>query len=376
MRNGFYQETVVLPRCLEILAAALPDSWGLETVSPKDLGHSFADALVTITPPSGSPVVLSVEVKGAGLRTDTIAHLRSTLSDIHGIPCLLSEYFSPRTREVMAKVGFSGMDTTGWVHIVSDQPPVLIDRPGATRAPREPRNENIQRLTGASTARVLRYLVTASLPRGIREIADGCHVSPGTVSKLLPTLEREGVIAPRGRRGPVASLNREGLIERWAEDYSLAKGNSSVESFLDPRGLKHAAEVLARDGRAVLTGVHGGLAYLNDGQTPVVSGKQIAAYCDAPQRIAREIGLYPVDKSQANVVLIVPKDRELLRCTRYSERANGWVAPLGQVLVDLRSLPGREADLADQIMSSLSEQGPDPDSGWTVWAEKKDARTG
>lgn len=375
VRNEFYEETVVMPRCLEILAAALPDSWDLETVNHKDLGRSFPDAFVTIRPPAGSSVLLAIETKGTRLRTDAIAHLRSTFSDVPGIPCLLSEYFPPRTRELMAEVGFSGVDTTGWIHIVSDQPPILIDRQGAPRAPREPRKENIERLTGTSTARVLRYLVTASLPRGVREIADDCHVSPGTVSKLLPTFEREGIMPPRDRRGPVESINRKDLIDRWAQDYSLAKGNFRVESFLDPRGLQHAADALTRDDRTVLTGVHGGLAYLNESQTPVVSSKQLTAYCDNPQRIAREIGLYPVEKSKSNVVLIVPKDPELLQKTRYSERAGGWVAPLGQVLVDLKTFPGREADLANQIIDSLSELGSDSEYGWTMWSEKKEAKT-
>ena len=69
------------------------------------------------------------------------------------------------------------------------------------------------------------------------------------------------------------------------------------------------------------------------------------------------------------------QDPELLQKTRYSERAGGWVAPLGQVLVDLKTFPGREADLANQIIDSLSELGSDSEYGWTMWSEKKEAKT-
>lgn len=375
VRNELYEETAVLPRCLEILAAALPDTWDLKVADSGDSARRFPDAVATIRPPGGSTIALAIEAKAAPLRTNTIAHLAATFEGTQGIPCLFAEYVPPSTRQAMDKLGLSGVDTTGWVHILSHEPPVLIDREGASRAPRVPRNERIERLNGASTGRVLRYLVTATLPRGIREIAADCQVSPGTVSKLLPTLEREGITAPRSPREPLRSVNRADLIDRWAQDHSLAKSNAQVLSYFDPRGMHHATEAVGSDDRTVLTGVHGGLAYLADGQTPVVSGKQLTAYCDDPQRIAREANLYPVDKSRAHVLLVVPRDPDLLQRTRFSHKANGWVAPLGQVLVDLKSLPGREADLADQIIDSLSRVDPDTDSGWTVWAEKKGAET-
>lgn len=99
----------------------------------------------------------------------------------------------------MEELGINGVDTTGWVRIVSNYPAILMTHPGATRAPWV-RDETIQRLTGPSTSRVLRQLIASGAPLGVRELALACSVSPGTVAKLLPTLTREGIITrtPQG----------------------------------------------------------------------------------------------------------------------------------------------------------------------------------
>lgn len=368
MRNEGIEETALANRCLELFAEIFPATWTAHLTRPTP-SQRTPDFLVTLQPPSGSPIVFAVEIKGAPLSSESITTIKESLAKVQGIPCVFAEYLSPRARSALVNQGLNGMDSTGWARITNDVPTIHIVRPGSSRAPRQARNESIERLSGPSTGRVLRFLITAPLPMGVREIAQACAVSPGTVSKLLPTLEREGVIAPRSPRGLVTSVHRQGLVERWAQDYSLQQSSRKLNAFIDPRGIAHALKTLAFEENAVLTGVQAGLAYLPATETSVVPNKQLTVLCSDPVGVARRIGLYPVDKSEANVFLALPKDPDLLRHNFFSDRAQGWVAPLGQVLVDLKSLPGREADVADQIIGTLERQ--ETEEAWTRWGQER-----
>lgn len=273
-----------------------------------------------------------------------------------GIPTVFSEYMPPTTRKRLEEAGISGMDTTGWVRIFADDPIVLIDRPGANRAP-QIRNETIERFTGPSTSRVLRYLATAPVPLGVRQIAQECRVSPGTVAKLLPTLEREDIVR-RAPRGPVEAIRRVELIERWAQDYDFIKGNRRVLTLMDPRGVDHTLKYLSQVQETIVTGVHAGRAILPSSVTPVVPGKRLMLYATDPYAIAGQLDVIPVVRGKANIIIASPLDPDLLLESWHSKKLGLRVAPVGQVLVDLKSLPGRESDLADQIMEVFSSNDP------------------
>ena len=290
-----------------------------------------------------------------------LQQVEERLAQNRGIPTIISEYFPPTTRKRLEDAGISGMDTTGWVRIFSDDPIVLIDRPGADRAP-QIRNETIERFTGPSTSRILRYLMTAPVPLGVRQIALECRVSPGTVAKLLPTLEREDIIR-RVPRGPVEAIRRFELVERWAQDYTFFKGNRQVLTLMDPRGVDHALKYLSEVQEAVVTGVHAGRAILPSSVTPVVPGKRLMVYAADPYAIAGQLNLLPVERAKANVIIASPLDPDLLLESWHSKKLGVQIAPVGQVLVDLKSLPGRESDLADQIMETFSENDPTWASG-------------
>lgn len=367
MRNTWQEETNLLLRCVEQLRPLVPQSWTINfQIAPPEATR--ADAIVLITPPTGRPLRLVVEVKRSlrAVPPHVIQHMADYFARVDGTPVVFAEYIPPVTRSRLEEAGISGVDTTGWVRIISDDPTVLIDRPGAHRAPRI-RDETIERFTGPSTSRILRYLVTAPTPLGVRQIALECRVSPGTVAKLLPTLEREGIVR-RTPRGPVEAIRRPELVERWAQDYTFIKGNRQVLTLVDPRGVDHALKRLTAEKGVVLTGVHAGRAILPASITPVVPGKRLMAYTADPYTVADQLRLRPAERAQANVILARPADSDLLEEGWRSKTLGMRVAPVGQVLVDLKSSSGREADLADQIMETFN----DNDWAWTAWGRRNE----
>jgi hypothetical protein len=73
--------------------------------------------------------------------------------------------------------------------------------------------------------------------------------------------------------------------------------------------------------------------------------------------IADKLGLIRTGRETSNVIISTPRDPLLLENLRPS--APGFpVAPLGQVLADLLTLPGRMAQEAEQLMDSLADNDP------------------
>lgn len=368
MRNEHFEETVLLRECTGLLRSLLPGSWDIEVQQePRHVGFGgtesggrviHPDAIVTITPPAGEPLKLVTEVKrsvGGQLLPRVANQVSHYASMAGGAPALFAEYIPPSIRGRLEELGINGVDTTGWVRIVSNYPAILMTHPGATRAPWV-RDETIQRLTGPSTSRVLRQLIASGAPLGVRELALACSVSPGTVAKLLPTLTREGIIT-RTPQGGIQSIHRRELIYRWAQDYSFLSGNRHPLSLLDPRGPEHALTMLHGREDVLLSGVHAGRALLPEGTTAVVPAKRVLAYTADPLLLAEDLGLRRGERARANVLLAAPLDGRLMEEGWVSPRTELRLAPTGQVLVDLQSTGGREADLADQVMGRLPDDG-------------------
>src|SRR5699024_5178377 len=136
----------------------------------------------------------------------------------------VSEYVGPGLRDALAAEGISYADGTGWVRITSESPLILLTGTGAATAPRSGTRVTTTRLNGIAAGRIIRALCAQHPPLPVRELAAHAGVSPGSVSKLLPTLAREGIV-DRGERGAVAAVRRRALITRWVQDYSFLGAN-------------------------------------------------------------------------------------------------------------------------------------------------------
>lgn len=343
MGNMLIQETRLIGDALRSITALLPDSWNLDVDSQ---APRQADAVINLTGPHGEGVSFLVEAKTSGTPTGRLlASLREQASATE-LPLLyVSDYIGPSLREALASEAISFADATGWVRVTSGAPLILLTGQGAAKSPRARDSSTVVRLNGTAASRIIRALCVTRLPLGVRDLATIADVSPGSVSKLLPTLAAEGII-DRGERGAVVAVRRRALIQRWARDYSFAKSNDSVGYFIAPRGLDRTLSRLADLGaRVTLTGSAAARNLLPEGATSVVPLRLLALYTDAPRVLVDELGLIAADPATANTLVAIPQDSEVLTSN---------TAPTALVLADLLTLPGRGDAEAEQLMDALA----------------------
>lgn len=259
-------------------------------------------------------------------------------------------------RQACEELGVSYLDGFGWVFLRSDDPALFVRVDGQDRPAPRVSNE-VTRLNGIAAGRVIRALLQLQPPLGVRQLADLANVkSPGSVSKILPTLVAADAVK-RDSNGQVVEIHRRTMLERWTEDYSILHSNGVALDFLAPRGLGSVLQQLPAVDRVSVTGAHAAHAYLEPGTVPVVPATRLALYVDDMPSVQRALGLSRSERHVANVIMVAPKDKSLLTPHRHTPLP---VVPLPQCLADLMTLPGREGSLADQLLDQLAQK----DSAW------------
>lgn len=331
------------------IGTLLPGDWAVSGAS--DVGP--LDGQITIVAPGGESVPFDVQLRR--WTTAPTAYLRGMLSERvqkASRPLLLvTDYLNMPMRQVCEDLGVSYVDSMGWVWLQSTDPPILLRADGERR--RAPRVANeVTRLNGLAAGRVIRTLLTIDPPFGVRELAALSGVaSPGSVSKILPSLVAADAV-DRDPEGGVIDVRRLRLLERWTQDYSFLRSNSIVLDYLAPRGVSHVIDQLKDMVGLRATGSAAARTYLQPGRVPVTPTTRLTLYVDDIQRVAAALELRRQDRSQANVLLTIPKDKTLLDTP--SGNNSVPVVELPQVLADLMTLPGRESSLADQLIEQLS----------------------
>lgn len=165
-----------------------------------------------------------------------------------GIPVLAAPYFSPAKQELLRKAGASFLDYAGNAWIVA--PGIHIDRRGFHNPVKERRDQ--RDLFSDKASLVLRTLLAARAPIGIRQIADivssspgQIRLSPGYVSKVVQELERQGYAARRDEK--VVARHAKELLNDWVVSYRNRRRPSSKSYFVSSSdaetlipGLAHA----------------------------------------------------------------------------------------------------------------------------------------
>jgi DNA-binding HxlR family transcriptional regulator len=359
--NSAYQETresVLLSRARERLAQALPVGWRVVLERARRTDSSYVpDAVFRVKGPDGTGTSLIVEAKTASSRGwDLVIDQMRRARSSQGCEALaVVDYAGPGFRRSCEARDINYMDLTGWIRLRARRPAIVIVTEGAARDPVKRRAPSIARLSGPGAGRVLRALLTTKEPVRVRELAQRASVRPGTVSKVLATLEGEGVVS-RGAAGNVESIRKRALIERWAQDYGILRTNSSAW-YLAPRGLQPLLTRAAKgEGEEVATGSLALRAYIEPDMAPVAALSQLALYVRDIASAARALDLAPVDASKANVLLLEPYDPKLL--VEAQKSAVGRVVDLGQTVADLYTSPGRGRDEAQQLMNELARRDP------------------
>ena len=327
---------------LRQIRTLLPEAWSVSSEMFPECREQGVDGQITLRTPSGEQANFAfVEISRAAS-----VRLFTPFSVVASKPVIVvSDYIPPRLRSELSASGLGYADATGWVSLVSECPLVLLTGRGAKRGPQKEGSTAVARLSGVAVNRIIRALCAVTTPIGVRELASVAGVSPGSVSKLLPTLVAEGVV-DQPERGPVENVHCRDLIRRWVQDYSFMRTNKSVGFFISPRGVKYAKEQINEgSASATLTGSSAARLLLPEGVTPVVPERLLSLYASAPDVLADQLGLIPADPGTANVVIAVPQAPEILADP---------IAPTALVLADLLTLPGRGDAEAEQLMDVLA----------------------
>ncbi len=334
-----------LPSEVQTLAAverlamdSLPPGWSLRATRRPPRGRE-PDAVWNIQAPDGSVASFAVEVKRALLGRQLVDVL-SQLATFEGLPLVAAAYLSPTLRASLVDRGVSYADTTGNLRIVADRPGLFVERQGARKDP-WPSDEPLHSLRGRAAGRAVRALVDFRPPYGVRDLAKRASVPLGSLSRALDLLDREGLVTRDGR-GSVISLDWEGTIRRWSQDYEFARSNQTA-LYLDPRGIASLVSRLSRAGsKYAATG-----AFAAQRFAPIAPARQASIYVEDSAATADSLGLRPADAG-ANVILAEPFDP--VAFDRSTVRDELRVVSASQLAADLLTGSGREPSEGNELL--------------------------
>lgn len=356
MGNTVVRETGPVASALSRVRALLPPGWGATVASASSA--SPLDAVLRLEGPEGGVAEVGLVVKvWPTAPSSAVRGVLAPLVQRVSLPLVLvTDYINAPLREVCHELGVGYVDATGWVSIALAEPLVVLRAEGAARRPGPARQGNIHRLTGRATIRIVIELLESYGPLGVRELSERAGVSPGAVSKLLPTLASEDVIA-RSATGGVASVRKRRLLALVARDYSVEKVSRRAAYLLYARGVPNLLDVLGSASAVAFSGAAAATAFLPSGVLPVAPTARVLAYVADAESRARDLGALASDKPAANLLLVEPIDRAILDAGGHT--AEGWpTARLGRVLLDLMAAAGRESLIAEQIMDALAASDP------------------
>jgi hypothetical protein len=342
----------------DVLNTRLPVGWSAEIDTPAD---AYSDGTLRLSTGSRR-TIFAIEARMTS-RTAVMQVISQVQADADrsALPLILmAEYINAPLRQACEELSINYADTTGWTYISNNDPPVFIRLEGAQKSPTSRGKEATTRLDGPASSRTIRYLLTARPPIGIRELAELSGSSPAAVSKLMPALEDAGAVE-RAREGAITRIRRRTLLDRWTTDYQFLRSNGVVLDYVAPRGVNKTLEQLRERADYSLTGSAAARMYLPSESISVVPLTLVTLYAREMTQLAGDLKLVRVARSESNVMITAPRDRELLWASRRPD-AELTTAPLGQVLADLLTLPGRFPQEAEQLIEYLA--GSDP-----TWSE-------
>jgi hypothetical protein len=289
-------------KALDSLACRLPSGWTARQAGPpiSAAGKFRPDALFEITAPDGQKARVIVGVKRSLEPRESprlVEQLRSYEADAY---LVIAPFVSVRTREVLRELECGFADPTGNFRLSISRPGLFIETAGAVKGP-SLGDRPLQSLKGPGAGKAVRALCEFAPPFRLRELANRARLSVATLSRVIAFLDREALLE-RDEKGTVVSTDWQGIIRRWAQDYSFTKSNT-VRTFLEPRGVAALREKLAA---AKWTYAATG-SLVASIVAPVAGPRLIQIYVSEPDQAAGALGLTPAEAG-ANVMLAEPFD--------------------------------------------------------------------
>jgi hypothetical protein len=354
--NALNEETALINDAVVLLNDWLPPGWTAERaerqiVGPYGQTPSRVDAVVDLRG-SNANATFAVEAKRSFEPRDVerlLPGLSRTLRSLAGnVPLLVvAPWLSARTQELLRSEGINYIDLTGNAWIRLDYPAVFVRNVGATRNP-EPREREVARVRGPKAGRLVRALIDARPPYGVRELADATELAPGYVSRLLDALDRDALI-DRSKKGEVVAVDFPALLRRWVETYDVLRSNDA-RRFVAPEGATKALERLKSvelHSRSAVTGSFAAVRW-----APVAAPALLLAYVEDVSGTTDGLNLLPADEG-ANVVLLRPFDR-VVWDRAVSEDGVTYVAP-SQAAADCLTGTGRMPSEGDALVKWMTD---------------------
>jgi hypothetical protein len=346
----------VLRRTVTALDQALPSAWSINATTEVKVGDRTADALIEVTGPGETTVVLIVEVRSSLVTRDlpsALARAQASAAGFPGpaVPMLVGRHLSLAARTWLDEHDASYADATGNVRIAINRPALFIRAQGAAhdpwRGPGRPRGS----LRGPAAARILRALVDFAPPVSVPELARRAGASTGSTYRVAELLEEETLIE-RTLRGPIHTVRWRNLIRRWSKDYGFQQSNS-IRPCLHPRGLDAVIQCLssAEKLRYAITGSLTAQRF-----APHAPPRLAMVYVDDPDRAQKLLELRSVD-SGANV-LLATGDYDVVYDRLDNDGGLRFVSP-SQAAVDLLTAPGRSPAEAETLLDWMESHEPE-----------------
>jgi hypothetical protein len=244
---------------------------------------------------------------------------------------VVAPYLSPRTREVLdaEKIGY--IDLAGNIRLDLQNLYVEIER--TARNPNGPPTA-APGLRGAKTGRVVRVLVDAYPPYGLKEIAATAGIDRGYTSRILESLSEQALIE-REPRGKVTDVDWPALLRARAQYLDLL-GRRTTSGYISPRGAQAALDCLARRALDEPWAVTGSFAAVRF--AAVAAPALLVVYTMNPAALAVDLDLLEADRG-TNVALVRPTNYGPFDRTEWDHGIR-W-AGLSQVALDCLSGNGR-----------------------------------
>lgn len=349
--NAPSRETELVEAAIAWLRERLPASWQVERGrrSAPNAASAYED-FIELTAPNGTYATLAVEAR-ASLEPREVPALmpglaRSLRALANFVPLLVvAPWLSQRTQELLAADDLNYLDLTGNARVRLDNPAVFIQSAGASRNP-APAPRARASIHGTRAARLVRLLADVRPPYGVGELAEAAGLTPGYVSRLLESLDRDALIE-RGRRGGVESVDVPALLRAWADGYDVLRRGRAT-GYVAPAGATTVLMQLSQAaGRVLVTG-----SFAAARVAAVAAPALLMAYCDDVPAVASGLGLLPADEG-ANVTLLRPFDPVVWE---RGTRADGVdYCALSQVVVDCLTGTGRMPAEGEALLAWMAD---------------------
>ncbi len=341
-------EVEVLDAAIERLSRRLPSAWSVEKTS---LGGDAEPRDLLLKGPQGGGQTIFVEVKNDVSPRDVQALMggpwKRWRKQMGNHPILfVAPYIGPRVRELLKEEGVSFLDLTGNTWISLDYPGIFIEAPGAQRDPTatKPRRG----LRGAKVGAVVRVLVDAAPPYTGSEIARAANVNEGYASRILETLNEEGLIE-RESFGPVTGVDWPALLRRRAQALDLFRSPSAYR-YLARQGTRALVKEMAARQPVPQATITGSFAAAR--LAPVAGPTLLVVYTMKPRDLAEDLSLLPTETG-TDTVLIRP-DNEVVFARATKAEGLRWAAP-SQVAIDCLAGNGRMPAEGEALIDWMRE---------------------